>query len=366
MTQDKSRKEAVRSYATERNLSYTQALAVLEANATTTGRNHGTGILPAVRLDRGQGTDAHSPIAFIGPDGTNRPHAYIVGATGTGKTHLMRSLAHQVVQGQGIVKVCDPKAVGWADFVEQHQDESQPIEHATTLGSIAALIESTRNQMHRRISRAASQGIQDDTVPYLLILDEAQQILGLTSDDNGLQDNAVRQEALNNIQVILRQGRAVGIHLLIGSQRPIEALTSEELADNLATWTPVHPSLAIPRREGEVSFTDLSRTAIVTITAEEITARCGPAPANVAECAREWWEVAAEQQPRIERLIAILKDSSGLILGDWDVDPEAGYGPENNVFPFIDPAKDDIRKTKGKRLTGVQGQQGRIYSLDLR
>lgn len=124
--------------------------------------------------------------------------------------------------------------------------------------------------------------------------------------------------------------------------------------------------VAVPRREGEVAFTSLSRTAIVTITAEEITARCGQAPGNVAECAREWWTVRADRQPRIERLIAILKGSSGLILGDWDVDPETGYGPDNDVFPLVDPAEDDIRGTKGKRLTGVQGQQGRVYSLDLR
>lgn len=124
--------------------------------------------------------------------------------------------------------------------------------------------------------------------------------------------------------------------------------------------------VAVPRREGEVAFTSLSRTAIVTITAEEITARCGQAPANVAECAREWWRVRTEQQSRIERLIAILEGSSGLILGDWDVNPEADYGPDSNLFPLVDPADDDIRGTKGKRLTGVQGQQGRIYSLDLR
>lgn len=129
-----------------------------------------------------------------------------------------------------------------------------------------------------------------------------------------------------------------------------------------------NPGVAVPRREGEVSFTSLSRTAIVTITAEEIHARSGTgqAPANVAECAREWWMVQADQQPRIERLIVILKDSSGLILGDWDVDPETGYGPEGNIFPLIDPADDDIRGAKDKRLTGVQGQQRRIYSLDLR
>lgn len=127
---------------------------------------------------------------------------------------------------------------------------------------------------------------------------------------------------------------------------------------------------AVSRREGEIEFESLSRTAIVTIATEEMNERPGPyggnAPAMFSERARKVWTVGAAKQPHIERLIAILKGSSGLILGDWDVDPEADYGPDNNIFPLIDPAEDDIRGTKGKRLTGVQGQQGRIYSLDLR
>lgn len=236
MTQDKARKEAVRSYANERNLSYTQALASLGSHPNEQVSDQNPRALPTVEPAPARDAAPYASLGFTGTEGTSRPHAYIVGATGTGRTHLMRSLAHQAVQGQGIVKICDPKT-GWADFVEQHQSGSLQIEHATTLEFMAALIESARNQMRRRISIVVSHSLQGDMGPYLLVLDEAQQILGVKSDDDGLQDTAVSQEALNNIGAILRQGRAVGIHLLLGSQSPIAPLTSGELADNLATWS---------------------------------------------------------------------------------------------------------------------------------
>jgi Cdc6-like AAA superfamily ATPase len=241
MTQDKARKEAVRSYATERNLSYTQALASLRSHSNEPGNDQNPRALPTVEPAPARGAAPYASLGFTGTEGTSRPHAYIVGATGTGRTRLMRSLAHQAIQSQGIVKICDPKT-GWADFVEQHQSDSLQIEHATTLESMAALIESARNQMRRRLSSVVSQGLQDDMDPYLLVLDEAQQILGVKSDDGGLQDTAVSQEALNNIGAILRQGRAVGIHLLFGSQSPIASLTSGELVDSLATWSAPYSS----------------------------------------------------------------------------------------------------------------------------
>lgn len=126
---------------------------------------------------------------------------------------------------------------------------------------------------------------------------------------------------------------------------------------------------AVPRREGEIEFESLSQTVIVTIKPEEMNERPGPyggqAPAMFSERARGAWVVRASAKPHIRRLIAILKGSSGLILGDWDVNPDDGYGPEGNVFPLVNPAADNVRDTKGRRLIGVQGQQGHIFSRDL-
>lgn len=127
---------------------------------------------------------------------------------------------------------------------------------------------------------------------------------------------------------------------------------------------------AVLRREGSIDYSELRRTAIVTISDRDLEGRRGPyggrEAAEFSERARQYWRVGAAKQGRVERLIAILSGSRGLILGDWDVDPSGGYGPDGDVFPLVDPADDDPRGVKGMRLTGVRGQSGRIYSGDLR
>jgi hypothetical protein len=127
---------------------------------------------------------------------------------------------------------------------------------------------------------------------------------------------------------------------------------------------------AVKRREGTVRFGDLTRTAIVTIRAGEMDDRSGPyggsEGAVFSERARKWWTVAADKQSKIERLIAILRGSHGVILGDWDVAAGSSYGPDGDVFPLVDSSIDDPRGIKGMRLDGVKGQSGRIYSADLR
>lgn len=127
---------------------------------------------------------------------------------------------------------------------------------------------------------------------------------------------------------------------------------------------------AVKRRRGTVDFQRLSGTAIVTITAEAMDDRQGPygglEGAVFSQRAQKWWKVASAKQAKVKRLLAILSGSRGIILGDWDFDSGADYGTNGDVFPLKDPSSDDPRGVKGMRLTGVDGQSGRIYSMDLR
>lgn len=79
---------------------------------------------------------------------------------------------------------------------------------------------------------------------------------------------------------------------------------------------------AVRRRTGTVSFSSLTETAIVKIAAQERDDRPGPyggiEGAVFSRRAQKWWTVAADKQSRVERLIAILAGSNGVILGDWD------------------------------------------------
>jgi hypothetical protein len=127
---------------------------------------------------------------------------------------------------------------------------------------------------------------------------------------------------------------------------------------------------AILRKPGVVAYEDLRATAIVTISADSMDGRPSPygmsSGAVFSERARKWWSVSPRLQTKVERLIAVLSGSGGLIVGDWDVDPRGSYGEDGDVFPLVDADADDPRGTKGMQLTGVRTQPNRIYSADLR
>ena len=119
-----------------------------------------------------------------------------------------------------------------------------------------------------------------------------------------------------------------------------------------------------------MDYEDLRRTAIVAIRAASMDDR--PAPhggvpaAAFSERASKWWKVAPYKQARVERLIAVLTGSGGVILGDWDVEAGGDYGPDGDVFPLVDPEADDPRGVKGMRLVGERANSSRVYSRDLR
>lgn len=127
---------------------------------------------------------------------------------------------------------------------------------------------------------------------------------------------------------------------------------------------------AVLQREGTVNFAELRGTAIVSIAAEAMDGRPAPYGATggaiFSERARKYWTVASDKQAQIERLIAVLNGSNGLILGDWDVTVGASYGPDNDTFPLANPADDDPRGVKGMRLVGEYRTQPRqVYSSDV-
>ncbi|QTX05174.1 GIY-YIG nuclease family protein [Agromyces archimandritae] len=142
-------------------------------------------------------------------------------------------------------------------------------------------------------------------------------------------------------------------------------LTNRAGTDSTAVLGP-----AVKRQDGKVEFTSLTNTVIVTIRADKMDERPGPYGGNggavFSQRAQKYWPIAARKQPRVKRLLAILSGSHGVILGDWDVDTGADYGPANEVIPLKNPNQDDPRGIKGMRLVGVRGQSGRIYSQDLR
>jgi S-DNA-T family DNA segregation ATPase FtsK/SpoIIIE len=177
-------------------------------------------------------TEAGDPVILdlaetaLGGDG---PHGWVVGATGTGKSQLLRRLvvglaadrspddvAFVLVDFKGGAAFDDvaalPHVAGVLTNLDDHRDQ----------GDVQRLIAALQAEVRHRQKLLRSAGVPDVTayqadrqrepLPHLVVVvDEAAELLGACP------------EVLDIFATIGRVGRSLGIHLLLAAQRPEEA-----------------------------------------------------------------------------------------------------------------------------------------------
>ncbi len=164
------------------------------------------------------------------------PHALIGGATGSGKTILLKSLLIQSVNKGMKVVVIDLK--GGADYSETWNA------NATLLMShehVQTALEGIVDEMERRKQVFHSAGTKDiDTyneqnsdklVRIVIGCDEIADLLvvkGLSKEEK-----ETVQDITAMLSKIARQGRAFGIHLLLATQRPDADVLSGQIKSNM-------------------------------------------------------------------------------------------------------------------------------------
>jgi len=185
-----------------------------------------------------------------------------------------------------------------------------------------------------------------------------------------VQPFSSRDDALKAEGIAIHIAMLAGVQVLHARDEMSVADAEIQITNRAGTISASALGPAVKRRDGTIDFKSLVGTAIVTIKAEDMDDRRGPygglEGAVFSKRAQKWWMIAESKQPKIKRLLAILSGSHGVILGDWDIESGAGFGPNGDIFPLADPELDDPRGVKGMRLIGVSGQASRIYSLDLR
>lgn len=134
-----------------------------------------------------------------------------------------------------------------------------------------------------------------------------------------------------------------------------------------------HLAPAIFKKDGEVDYFDLERTALVTLRPAAIDERNslhgGRSAATFADRAREFWGLqrACVNGYNPVRLLAVLTGDS-TIVGDWDLvedDPIIIHGGGNDTFRVVDANADDPRGVKGMKLNHFRGSQTVSWSQDI-
>lgn len=175
------------------------------------------------------------------------PHMLIGGGTGSGKTVLLRLILMQLLKKKNVqVTIADFK--GGVDYSAswQHHPKCKMIFDRTELLSyLDALID----ELNRRKKLFASKENCNNIVDYnenllythnqsecldriVFAADEVAEILDKTGLDKAAKEQVAQIES--RIATIARLGRAVGIHLLLATQRPDANILSGQIKNNIA------------------------------------------------------------------------------------------------------------------------------------
>ncbi|MEK9163848.1 MAG: DNA translocase FtsK [Chloroflexota bacterium] len=248
-------------------------------------------VVPPVSACAGLTDDGHPLLLRLpSPDVT---HVLVAGATGSGKTELMRSLLISLAatnrQSKLQLALIDPKSRGFAPLAALPHLLAAP---AADVPSAIALLNRLIAEMDRRDGRGISS-------PCIVIaVDEVVDLL--------MTGGKAVETALTRIA---QRGREAGLHLLLGAQKPASSVLGPQLKANL----PV-------RLVGRVGSVEDARvaTGISGSGAEKLTGR-GDFLAVTGGCTTHFQAAHVPPADMKEFQIAF-RDRSALIGNDVDLE----------------------------------------------
>lgn len=180
-------------------------------------------------------------------DVKNLPHGLIAGASGGGKTTILRCIIHQAILKRWNVTVFDFKNGGDFHDVEQESAKYHDLgagygpflvsdpEEARQL--LLALVVEARGRM----DKFHEVGVKDIDeynatgkgrfVPWLVVVDEAAELLDVKPTDKAEKERYT--EINQSLRTLARMSRAAGITLLLGFIRPSADVLDGQIKNNL-------------------------------------------------------------------------------------------------------------------------------------
>ena len=177
---------------------------------------------------------------FTGPvtvDLARVPHILLGGATGSGKSVLLKLLLMQANKKGANVCIADFK--GGVDFPPVwHKDCRMCFEEQSTLELLTELAK----ELERRKQLLKASGLPnidhhnaatgDNLKRYIFACDELAEMLDKTGLTKEQKEIVVKIEGL--LGTIARQGRAFGIHLVLATQRPDSTILNGQIKNNIS------------------------------------------------------------------------------------------------------------------------------------
>jgi len=167
------------------------------------------------------------------------PHVLVVGDTGSGKTTAITGLAASLVldKWDWTFAFIDLKAVSFGSLAQEPRVVGCAIDPVPASG----ILRRFAADVFARRELLVAAGVDHWTAlpagtlrPVLIVVDETTELLTAGSEDESPKEKRDRIEQVRaDLATLARLGRFVGLHLVLGLQRPDAAVLGGELRDNL-------------------------------------------------------------------------------------------------------------------------------------
>jgi S-DNA-T family DNA segregation ATPase FtsK/SpoIIIE len=180
-------------------------------------------------------------------DAAELPHGLVAGATGSGKTALLRCIIYQAIQKKFNVSVLDFKGGGDFSGMEREYRKYNDLEEG--YGSMVIsepekaheLLLALNIEVKGRLARFKEACVanidefnatqQEQLLPWLIVIDEAAEILDVKPKDKAEKD--MYAEIDKSLRTLVRISRAAGCHILMGVIRPSHDVLDGQIKNNL-------------------------------------------------------------------------------------------------------------------------------------
>ncbi len=173
-------------------------------------------------------------------DCTIFPHGLIAGATGSGKTALLRCIVHQAIAKKFNICIFEYKGSGDYNVIEQMYQNYGPIvisNPGETRNILVSLLIEVRGRLEEfkkvgvtNIDEYNARG-REQFLPWLLIIDEAAEIFDVKPRSKEEKD--LYAEIEQTLRTLARISRAAGVHILMGFIRPSSEVLDGQIKNNL-------------------------------------------------------------------------------------------------------------------------------------
>lgn len=174
-------------------------------------------------------------LSYTGVVGMNLekyPHGFVAGETGSGKSNILKCLIHQsLLKNYEVVLIDFKRGVSFSSFSDY---VTIYYEYKTVMETLKRMVEETNNRLDKfREARLDNineynKKCNDDYMNRIVIfIDELAELLKTRDKETA--------NILNDcIETLTRLSRAVGIHLIMGIQRPDSTVISGQIKNNVS------------------------------------------------------------------------------------------------------------------------------------